>query len=118
MEEEVKRIQARLSRELQRLLHILGLGDPLTVRYAPGGSSSLSGEVRGTTIHVYDESEADAVDTLRHEVLDYHVSRVIEPYRDVTNLLIQKLNRDAYHQKEKIVQGLLRLIDFEDLKNT
>jgi hypothetical protein len=104
-------IQARLVVELQTLQHTLGIGDHLTVRYTPGGKPELSGEVRGTTIHVYDEDEEDAVNTLRHEVLDHYISKVIEPYRDVTNLLIQKINRDAYQRKEQVIEALLRLLE-------
>ena len=36
------------------------------------------------------------------------------PYKEVTNLLIQRVNEDAYRQKETIVNALTHLIDTED----
>jgi len=37
--------------------------------------------VEGNTIFNYEVDEEKAIDALRHEVIDYMVSKVIEPYR-------------------------------------
>ncbi|MEM3462675.1 MAG: hypothetical protein QXJ15_03305 [Candidatus Bathyarchaeia archaeon] len=38
-----------------------------------------SPEVRGDMICIYDEGYGEALRTLRHEFLDYAISKVIEP---------------------------------------
>jgi hypothetical protein len=47
---------------------------------------------------------------LRHEFLDFCISQAIKPYKEVTNLLIKKINKDAYLQKEKLLEALKRFI--------
>ena len=89
---------------------ILKLGYELQVLWVPKDNSKLSGEVRGCYIYVYDEDEEVALETLKHEFLDYAISRVIEPYKEVTNRLIALINEEAYKKKEKLVDALSRLI--------
>jgi hypothetical protein len=110
------RIQKKLEEELNRLKAILGLGYDLIVKWVPDGKSKLSGEVRGNLVYIYEEEEEEAVETLRHEFIDFCISQVVEPYKDVTNLLIKKINKDAYLQKEKLVEALKRLFS-SNLKN-
>ena len=71
----------------------------------------MSGEVRGNAVYVYERDYEEAVKTLRHELIDYLVSRAIEPYKEVTNRLIKMVNEDAYKKKEKVVEALSRLIE-------
>ena len=107
-------VQARLEDELTRMTARTGMANYLTVVWMPGASQVLSGEVKGDHILIYDEEETKAVATLRHEVIDHLVSQAIMPYKEVTNLLIQRVNEDAYRQKESIVDALTQLIDEED----
>jgi len=72
--------------------------------------SRVSGEVRGDYIYVYDDDKEVALDTLKHEFVDYAISKVIEPYKDVTNRLIAIINDIAYTRKEKLVEKLTQLI--------
>ena len=51
-----------------------------------------------------------AGDILRHEFVDYCVSKAIEPCGAATNNLIRSINEDAYGQKERIVEALKRLL--------
>jgi hypothetical protein len=99
-----------LEAELERLKKLLLLGHNLTVAWKPSINGTLSGEVKNDTIYIYDHDEERAIETLRHEFLDYCLSQAIEPYRKITNMLIRKLNEDAYGKKEKLVETLTKLL--------
>lgn len=96
--------------ELDRLKRLSGMGFELRVVWKPCADGALSGEVRNSTIYVYDSGEKKAVETLRHEYLDYCLSQAIEPYKQITNMLIRKINEDAYRRKEEIVEALAKLL--------
>lgn len=51
-----------------------------------------------------------ALGTLKHEFIDYAISQLTEPYKEVTNKLISFINEDAYRRKEKVVEARTRLI--------
>jgi hypothetical protein len=102
-------VQAMLEAELKRLKKSMKLGYELTVLWVPNGNSKLSGEVRGDRIYIYDKDEEVALETLKHEFIDQAISKVIEPYKEVTNRLIAMINEDAYKKKEKLVNALERL---------
>jgi len=106
-----RNIQQRLERELESLKVKLSLNEGLSVVWKPTPSKDVSGEVKGRTIYVYENCEGKALDTLRHEVLDYCVSQAIEPYKEVTNRLIKMINDDAYKRKERIVEKLKSLLE-------
>ncbi len=108
--------EAQLREELENLKNISGLGSALSLIWAPDPGKTLSGEVKGITVYIYDESEEKALDTLRHEFFDYCISKAIQPYRQVTNTLIKLLNDNAYKEKEEIVDGL-RKIAFTESKH-
>jgi hypothetical protein len=101
---------AGLREELERLKRISGMGTGLKLVWAPDPGGALSGEVKGSTIFVYESDEEEAAETLRHEFLDHCVSQAIDPYRRVTNSLIKLLNVNAYKRKEQIVEALSRLM--------
>lgn len=102
--------QKEFETELERLKKILKLGYELKVRWIPNSNSKISGEVRGDCIYVYDEKREVALETLKHEFVDYAISKVVEPYKEVTNRLIALINEDAYKRKEILVESLTRLI--------
>ena len=108
--ESKKGVQNGLEEELKRLKRILNISYNLEVRWIPDNSSKLSGKVLGGTIYIYEDDEDEALKALRHEVLDYLISQAIEPYKEVTNMLIRHINEDAYKLKEKIVGALTRLL--------
>jgi len=78
--------------------------------WSPSSDSKLSGEVKGNVLYIYESDGFRAVDVLRHEFIDYLVSEAVEPYRSVTNKLIQLLNEVAYKNKEKVVEALIKLL--------
>lgn len=100
----------RLETELERLKGLSGLGFELKVVWEPSPDRALSGEVKNDTIYVYEVDEAKAIETLRHEFLDYCISQAIRPYKEVTNRLIRMINDDAYRAKERIVGGLVKIL--------
>lgn len=102
--------QRELEVELERLKRILKLGYELKVRWVPNNSLKISGEVKGNCIYVYDENREIALETLNHEFIDCAISKVVEPYKKVTNILIALINEDAYQKKEKLVESLTRLL--------
>ncbi|MEM4497692.1 MAG: hypothetical protein QW692_02570 [Nitrososphaerota archaeon] len=104
-------VQRALEEELERLKSRSGYHGDLKVSWIPKAESRLSGEVRGGVIYIY-ELEADkALETLRHEFVDFMVSRAIEPYREVANKLMELVNEMLYRRKEEVVKALLKLLD-------
>ena len=77
-------LQKELEVELERLKKILQLGYELKVRWIPNCNSNVSGEVKGAYIYVYDVDREVALETLKHEFMDYAISKVVEPYKEVT----------------------------------
>ena len=102
-------VQKRLEKELERLKARFGVAARLEVVWMPNADSGLAGEVKGRNIIIYDD-ENKALDTLRHEFLDYCISQAIEPYREVANRLIKMVNEDAYKRKEKVLEALTQLL--------
>jgi hypothetical protein len=107
---QLKNLQNILEEELERLKRLLKMGYELKVVWLPNNNSSLSGEVKRETIYIYEEEPEKALETLRHEFLDYAISQVIEPYRKIANQLIMLLNEEAYRKKERIVEVLIKLL--------
>jgi len=103
-------IQKKLEAELERLKKTLQMGCELKVRWIPNGNEELSGEVKEDFIYIYDEDEEVAIKTLKHEFLDYAISQVIEPYKQVANSLISLINGSAYRRKEKLIEKLCTII--------
>jgi hypothetical protein len=101
-------VEATLNAEVDRLARLLGL--PLTVRWVPSEASTLDGEVKGDCILIYVVDAAEVLTVLRHEVIDYCVSRAITPYQELTNRLIALLNDRPHRTKEAIVEALTRLL--------
>lgn len=104
-------VEARLENELERLKRESGLGHDLGVRWIPNPNSDRHGEVKGGVIHIYDEDEERALLTLKHEFIDYHISKeIIEPlvkYINMQKCLIEDL---VYSRKERLVKRILRLL--------
>ena len=95
-----------LEKELESLKNKFHTCYELKVRWIPNGSEKLSGEVKGEIIFIYDKEEEFALETLKHEFLDYAISKVIEPYKNVINKLIQLINEESYKKKEKLINAL------------
>jgi hypothetical protein len=120
LETQVRRkaeVTAMLETELQRLKKLTGLGHQLTLVWLPLGSSTLSGEVKKNVVYVYDEEFEKALETLRHEFLDFLICAAIKPYEEVAvlyramlNGLLAKLGENAYLEKERAVEAISRIL--------
>lgn len=115
--EPLNKKQRRLEEELAKMQGKLGMNLDLTVLWRPGqvrrsvDGEALSGEVQGSTILVYEEDEAEALKTLKHEFLDYIISHEVEaPYKDLINRLIGAFQAEAYRRKERLVERLSTII--------
>lgn len=110
------RKDARLQAELERLKTLLHYGADLKVRWVPdqvrqSEVRQLSGEVVGDIILIYDGSEAEALETLRHEFIDYVLTtELIKPLVDLINLLVKERERETYQRKERLVKRLTGII--------
>jgi hypothetical protein len=107
---QTENLQKTLEEELERLKRLLKVGYELNVVSIPNSNSNLSGEVKEETIYVYEEDYDKALETLRHEFLDYAISQVIEPYKRTANQLILLINEIAYKKKEELIEKLTKLI--------
>lgn len=102
--------QKGLELEFDQLKIALRLDNDLVLRWLPdSGRKDLSGEVKGRTVFIYDSDYGTALRTLRHELIDYLVSKAIEPYKEVANKLLLLLNEKAYRGKEDVVERLCGL---------
>lgn len=106
-----RRVEAKLEEELGRLRAETGLGSELSVKWAPKPDSDRHGEVIGTAIYVYDVCEDRALLTVKHEFLDYHITKeVIDPlvkFINIEKCLIEDL---VYDRKERLVKRFLKLL--------
>ena len=93
-----------LDKELSRLKDKFQMAHELKVEWLPNPNSNKSGEVLGKTIYIYEEDEAKAVQTLRHEFLDYILSsELIAPYQKLINKLISLFEEEMHDRKEKLI---------------
>jgi hypothetical protein len=76
----------------------------------------LSGEVKNDVILIYEEEPEKAIDTLRHEFIDYLVWLAVRPYEQTTMLyramfkgLLERLGENAYEEKERAVEAISRI---------
>ena len=101
--------EARLHNRFQELATALEVRD-LQFRWLPEQSRSLSGEVRNGILYVYESNEQKALETLKHELVDYVLtSKIVSPLVGLVNLLIKSKETEIYCEKEKIVDLLSKL---------
>ena len=108
-------------RDLKRLLgdlkRLTGLGGELRLTWMPGGSSTLSGEVRGNHIIIYEEDFEDAAETLIEEFVEYLICRASQPYISILNAIIKHVNDEAYRRRDETAKALTKLLKPLLLKN-
>jgi len=107
----VSQVEVRLQEEFKAMMAKLGVQN-LTLVWLPDLSKGLSGEVRNTIVYIYEEDEVKALETLKHELLDYIItSKIVKPLVELVNLLIKSKESDIYREKEKIVESLSKILD-------
>jgi hypothetical protein len=98
-----------LKHELTRLKFKFRMGHELKLQWIPN-SGSKSGEVTGTTIRIYEADSKKALDTLRHEFIEYLLTRdLVAPYKRLINKLISLFEEEMYDRKEKLIERLQEL---------
>ena len=99
----------RLETELARLKSKFQMGQELKLMWMPNDGPK-SGEVLETTIRIYEENETKALDTLRHEFIEYLLTRdLVAPYKRLINKLISLFEEEMYDRKERLVETLREL---------
>ena len=102
--------EVKLREEFQTLMAKLGIQN-LNLVWMPDSNRSMSGEVRNSVVYVYEEDEVKAMETLKHELIDYLItSKIVKPLVELVNLLIKSRESDIYREKEKIVESLSRIL--------
>lgn len=99
-----------LEEELERLKDRAGIKTDFTVVWSPKADSKKEVEVVGDSIFVYSLDVDEALQTLRHEFVDFIISSAIAPYLKLVNVLLSTISEDAYKKKEEVVEMLLKLL--------
>jgi len=103
-----KNSEARLKRELERFKKKFQMAYELKVQWFPNGNNKKSGEVLGTTIYIYEENEIKALDTIKHEFIEYILTyELVVPYKKLVNKLITLFEEEMYERKEKLIDKLM-----------
>ena len=85
------------------------LGQELKIEWIPSDGPK-SGEVNGNCIYIYEADETKALDTLRHEFVEYVLmNELVAPYKRLVNKLISLFEEEMYDRKEKLVERLREL---------
>jgi hypothetical protein len=106
--------QALLEKELIALKTLLPFeaAQKLSVCWKPNLNAPVLGEIVDCTIFLYDSNIEAAVSTLKHEYLDFYLSkRLISPLISMLNLFIELKTKEVYLEKERVVDSLLKFID-------
>lgn len=81
------------------------------VRWIPSDESKLEGEVRDIVIFVYERDMGKAIETLKHEFIDHHItSEVVRPLIEYVNVQKRLIERLIHKRKEELVDRLSRLL--------
>ena len=96
-------------------------GIPLKVVWLPSDNAKEHARIimEEGLVMVYDEDEAEALNSLFHEILEYRIRKVTGPYRALMNKLIEFVEAEVYAQKEKALAEIMN--DFcvwKELRNS
>jgi len=92
-----------------RLKSKFKVGQELKLQWMPNNGPK-SGEVTGTTIRIYEADSTKALDTLRHEFIEYLLTQdLVAPYKRLINKLISLFEEEMYDRKERLVERLQEL---------
>lgn len=103
-------VNRNLHRLLEDLKGLTGQGGGLRLLWMPGGSSSLSGEVRENCIIIYEKDLEKAAETLIEEFIEYIISQASQPYVSILNAIIKHVNEEAYKKRDEAAKALTRLL--------
>lgn len=99
----------RLETELVHLKQKFRMSQELRLEWAVNDGPT-SGEVIDKTIRVYETDPTKALDTLRHEFIEYLLTQdLVAPYKRLINKLISLFEEEMYDKKENLVERLQEL---------
>jgi hypothetical protein len=100
----------RLETELAYLKQKFPLTQEINLEWIPNDGPK-SGEVIDTTIRIYEADPAKALDTLRHEFIEYILmNELVAPYKQLINKLISLFEEEMYKRKEILVEKVLKIM--------
>jgi len=84
------------------------LGIPLRAVWHPDIDSNDHAriDVEEGLIIIHDVDEAEAMRSLFHEILEYRIRGLINPYRRIINSLIEVIEKLVYVEKEKVLEQI------------
>lgn len=86
-------------------------GYDLRVRWIPDDGSKLSGEVKSGVIYIYEKYEGKALEVLKHEFIDHHITReIVKPLVTYVNMQKSIIESLIYKRKEDLVDKLSKLL--------
>lgn len=107
-------IHKKLIRELKRLQSLLNHGEELKIEWEPRkiqhNGQRLCGEVVGQTIYIYEEEEAKALRTLRHEMIEHVLFSFEKNYIELVNNLIKVFNEIQRQKRELLVEKIVNAL--------
>jgi len=108
--DQVNQTLLRLENELASLKKKFQMAPELKLEWKPNDGPK-SGEVIGTTIRIYESDKEKALDTLRHEFIEYLLTRdLVAPYKRLINRLISLFEEEMYDRRERLIEKLREFI--------
>lgn len=90
---------------------MLNIHYDLKVIWVPNNEQDVSGEINGGVIYIYEKDESKALEALKHELVDYHVTvMLVHPLVKYINIQKRYIDALIYERKEELVNGLLKLL--------
>ncbi len=82
---------------------------PGAVKYK--NSKLLVEEVVNDTIFIYSENPEETLELVRHGFAEWILNQHTKPYRQLINKLITLFEEQQYERKEKIIEGIEKLLE-------
>ena len=92
------------------------LGIPLSLVWNPDPSERIHGKIdeSSKTLLIYDGDVDQAWQTLMHEVLEWRMRDALRLYREITNSLIELVEKECYRRKEKFLESVPTIVKVID----
>ena len=103
-------VRVKLAKSLDDLKTKLAVDEELELVWLPTIQGPLSGEIKGSKIYIYESEEVKALQTLKHELIDYLITtRIVRPLVKLINLLVKSTEADIYQAKEEVIKKIVGL---------
>jgi len=101
-----------LNDELESLENKTGIKTGYSIQWTPDVDSTKEGEVKFAEkiICIYSTNLDDATDTLRHEFFEILICHTQKPYVELIKILFHIISKQAYENKEEMVECLVSLV--------